>query len=43
MNFIDYSEKLDAVLHLIELKATGTPKELASRINVSEKKRPDEW
>lgn len=37
MNFIDYSKKLDAVLHLVEIRATGRPEELANRLNVSEK------
>lgn len=37
MNFIDYSEKLEAVFLLVERKATGSPNELANKLNVSEK------
>ena len=37
MKFIKYSEKLDTIKYLAEHKRTGTPHNLASKINVSER------
>lgn len=37
MNYFDYSEKLNTIYYLTKTCATGTPKELACRLNVSEK------
>jgi predicted DNA-binding transcriptional regulator YafY len=37
MSYIEYQEKLERVQDLAEKNATGTPKELANRINVSQR------
>lgn len=37
MNYQDYSEKLNIISYLIKTYATGTPTELAKRLDISEK------
>lgn len=37
MKFDDYQEKLDQLKKLIEFSNTGSPQELAKRLNVSER------
>ncbi|MBK3519541.1 HTH domain-containing protein [Carboxylicivirga marina] len=36
MKFIMQMERYERILHLIKRKATGTPQELAKRLNISE-------
>ena len=37
MNYLDYTEKLNAIMYLVKTCATGTPVQLAMRLDISEK------
>ena len=37
MRFLEYVEKLETLKYFLEHKRSGTPRELASRLNVSER------
>lgn len=36
-DFLTYEERLNYILYLVERKSTGTPSELAERLNVSKR------
>lgn len=37
MDYFTYNEKMDAFKHLARMKATGTPREAADRLELSER------
>jgi predicted transcriptional regulator len=37
MKFVEYQEKIDSLIKLAKHSNTGTPKELAKRLNISER------
>ncbi len=37
MNYLEYSERLNRIVELAKLKSTGTPKELAYKLGISER------
>lgn len=37
MDYLTYNEKMDAFKHLAKMRATGTPKEAAHRLEISER------
>ncbi|MBD0351197.1 MAG: hypothetical protein ICV65_08595, partial [Flavisolibacter sp.] len=37
MTYLEYSDKLDRLKHLVEQKQAGTPEQLAKKLNVSER------
>jgi len=37
MTYFEYTQKLETIKYLVELKQAGTPRKLAKKINVSER------